>query len=129
VAGRSAAAASVSSFTLPSTSAVGLDLDPGCAHRSRRALSTANTTAPTSSPPAALMMPPCSYASSNNSNASAVISAPAANDRSIASSRFGSLNRTPISAPITSALDATSPNHNAVITRSVWAGAMVAERD
>lgn len=60
VGGRSDAAASVSSFTLPSTSAVGFARRVGCAQRSSSALNPVKTTAPTKRPIAARTMPPCS---------------------------------------------------------------------
>ena len=58
VGGRSAAAASVSSFALPRYSSAGFSLDFGCAHRSSRALSPVNTAAPTKRPMPARQMPP-----------------------------------------------------------------------
>lgn len=50
------------------------------------------------------------------------MSAPAANESMIASSRFGKVKRTPSTAPSSSALDATAPNSSAVPTGPVSGG-------
>ena len=80
----------------------------------------ANTAAPASRPIPDRHAPPRLNASSNSSNASAEMSAPLANASRTPVTTRGGDQVAPTAAPITSALEAASPNRTAVSTEAVY---------